>query len=504
MLHKGAKTKFILDFLKEAIDLSFSIRQGDPLSMLLFIIYVEPLLLYLGRKVSGIRVGSIAQVDEGYCDDINVLVNNAEDILVIDEAFRKFEDMSGAILSRNNKSKVLALGSWKGKVDWPFLWLKPVSEIKVFGFRICASYQEMVSVNWEFRFGKFEEVVKSLSSRVFDSLSQRIEVLKVFALSRLWYLASALPMKKGIVKKIENICGKFIWNNSGKILRIKIEELKKPKEDGGLDFTCLSSMGDSLIVRQLLRMMDSGDAKTIGHLCYWMGARLNPIFLMFDGNGSTWIPDHCAVMIDLLNEAVCAGIIDAVNWKLVSNKAIYSFYISLMPRVKVETDSGLDYKLVWKRLNSVVDPVVRDTLLLLVHNKLPTAERLHRIGVRENGFCQVCPGGVIEDVVLFFCDCVRVERAWAWVRSRINGLLGSFARSVSNWELLNLFFPRSGFDKEVLWLIGTTVHKLWIEIFTRDTVRIKDESFFGFLKFKYRQQCIGDTAYLRNIPGLNT
>ena len=44
--------------------------------------------------MSGIRVGSIAQVDEGYCDDINVLVDNAEDI---DEAFRKFEEMSAAI-----------------------------------------------------------------------------------------------------------------------------------------------------------------------------------------------------------------------------------------------------------------------------------------------------------------------------------------------------------------------------------------------------------------------
>ena len=43
-----------------------------------------------------------------------------------------------------------------------------------------------------------------------DFLSKRIEVLQVFALSRLWYLASALHIKKGMVKKIEKVCGRFI------------------------------------------------------------------------------------------------------------------------------------------------------------------------------------------------------------------------------------------------------------------------------------------------------
>ena len=49
MLHVGAKTRFILQFLSKAIEVNFSIRQGDPLAMLLYIIYIEPLLLYLER-----------------------------------------------------------------------------------------------------------------------------------------------------------------------------------------------------------------------------------------------------------------------------------------------------------------------------------------------------------------------------------------------------------------------------------------------------------------------
>ena len=390
-----------------------------------------------------------------------------------------------------------------GKKDWPLSWLKTVPEVKVFGVKILASYKDIISTNWEFRFKKFEDVVISWSSRVLDSLSQRIEVLRVFALSRLWYLASALPIKKGMVKKVEKVCGRFIWNQSGRILRIKMDELKKPGLEGGLAMPCISSMTDALMVKQMLRMLNSEDSKTIGHLVHWVGTRLGVMFEVNLVAGSAWIPDHFAMMIDLLNEVVAVGPIEAENWRSITNKDIYKFYIGLLPEVRIASDSNLDYKPVWKRLDSnILDPVVKDSLLLLIHNKLPIAERLKRIGVLESNLCKVCPGGKVEDVVHFFCECSRVESAWSWVRSRVIQMLGASAQSISKGELLNLFLPRSMFEREILWLIGTTVHKFWVELFERDAVRIKDESFFGYLRFKYRELgCSGSSSSLKSIPG---
>ena len=49
MLHEGASTSFILLSLTAAIEVCFSIRQGDPLAMLLYVIYLEPLLINLER-----------------------------------------------------------------------------------------------------------------------------------------------------------------------------------------------------------------------------------------------------------------------------------------------------------------------------------------------------------------------------------------------------------------------------------------------------------------------
>ena len=66
MMHRGAKTRFILNGLTRAIEVLFSIRQGDPLAMLLYILYIEPLLIALEKKMVGLKVVSIEQKLEAY------------------------------------------------------------------------------------------------------------------------------------------------------------------------------------------------------------------------------------------------------------------------------------------------------------------------------------------------------------------------------------------------------------------------------------------------------
>ena len=143
-----------MDFLTKAITVNFSIRQGDPLAMLLYIIYIEPLLLYLERKIAGLRFAGLPKCLQAYCDDVNLLTNQSSDFLVLDSAVRKFEKVSGAILSRNNKCKVLGFGIWKDRSIWPLDYLKHVKEIKMFVIFITDSYRGLLKRNLDFRFEK--------------------------------------------------------------------------------------------------------------------------------------------------------------------------------------------------------------------------------------------------------------------------------------------------------------------------------------------------------------
>ena len=84
----------------------------------------------------------------------------------------------------------------------------------------------------------------------------------MFGLSRTYYVASVLPMKTKAVKKFENLIGKYLWNFSGRILRVAIDDLKNKKLKGGLNLPCLASMTNSLLFSQLCRVIKSGDRKT--------------------------------------------------------------------------------------------------------------------------------------------------------------------------------------------------------------------------------------------------
>ena len=260
MLHTDAKTVFILKGLTEAIQVTFSIRQGDPLAMILYIIYVEPLLLCFEKSLRGLRFQAtslnnsiISQVSESYCDDVSIVTDDINDLSKVENIVRKFEGMSGAILSRNMKCQIMGLGGWKEKDTWPLDYVKTVTELKIFGIIFKQSYTATVRANWDLRLGKFLNSIRSWSSRVLPSISSRVEVVKVFALSRIYYLASILPAPKSVVKKIESAVGKFIWQ--GHLFRVSLEEIKNLPLKGGLGLTCVYSMCDSLLLSQMLRLV---------------------------------------------------------------------------------------------------------------------------------------------------------------------------------------------------------------------------------------------------------
>ena len=80
-------------------------------------------------------------------------------------------------------------------------------------------------------------------------------------------------------------------------------------------------------------------------------------------------------------------------------------------------------------------------------------------------------------------------------------MLGAGGAQVSNWEMINLVLPTSTFDKEIVWLVGTYVTRVWEEISVRRGALVKAEQFFGFLRFKYRLAQLGSRTPIDLIPG---
>ena len=105
--------------------------------------------MMMRRMTRGLTVSLVQQKDEDFCDDVNFVGERITDLIVIDEVFTNFEDVSGAILSRSQKSKVMGLGPWRGRQDWPFNWLKVVDMMKIFGFQITPVYKQTLQLSWD-------------------------------------------------------------------------------------------------------------------------------------------------------------------------------------------------------------------------------------------------------------------------------------------------------------------------------------------------------------------
>ena len=145
MIHKDATTCLKLPTgLSRVIPVTFSFRQGDPVALDLYALQQEPLLRLLRRSLHGFLITNFTVKDIDYCDDTEVVSSDIEDLVRFNKVMTMFEATSGAILSRNDKSKVLGIGAWKGKEDWPqqVNWLKSEKQLKIFGFIVCPTYQE--------------------------------------------------------------------------------------------------------------------------------------------------------------------------------------------------------------------------------------------------------------------------------------------------------------------------------------------------------------------------
>ena len=125
-----------------------------------------------------------------------------------------------------------------------------------------------------------------------------------------------------------------------------------------------------------------------------------------------------------------------------------------------------------------------ECLYLLIHNKLAVPERLHRIGISDSPQCLFCPGMIISDTVHYFCSCCRTRRIWSLIKTTISKMV--YIGYPSDWELINLLFPKNYRETAVTWITGIYVGYVWQ--LRSDGKEVDFTRFFGYLTFKYKEQ----------------
>ena len=196
--------------------------------------------------------------------------------------------------------------------------------------------------NWE----SYEKVLFSWQSRLLDTLSQRVEVAKVFALSKLFYVAQVLPLPDKHRRRVESSLSKFIF--TGRHERLRLSELENSPRQGGLGLPDIGVKADSLLLKQMCRMMTLDSEGSFHLLGYWLGG-----FLSNTGLGENFpeladlgpvshtmskvYPLH-QYMHDTFMEGVGRGEVKKGTLKAVTTKKIYKSRIDdMLTSPKVES-----------------------------------------------------------------------------------------------------------------------------------------------------------------------
>ena len=124
-------------FVSSCFSLSRGVRQGCPLSPLLYILVAEVLACNIRAhsSISGLRLPqapvSLSCVS-AYADDTTFVVTSARAILAVFDVYSLYERGSGAKLNMD-KCKGLWLGSWNGRTDSPVNISWSSIKVKVLG-----------------------------------------------------------------------------------------------------------------------------------------------------------------------------------------------------------------------------------------------------------------------------------------------------------------------------------------------------------------------------------
>ncbi|GKU98552.1 hypothetical protein SLEP1_g11544 [Rubroshorea leprosula] len=223
---------------------SRGLRQGDPLSPLLFLIVAEGLN---GLVSEAVRKGKLEGVEVGnksfrishlqYADD-TILFGKAtkENVWELKGILRAYELVSGLKINFN-KSQLVGIGvedAWLNKMSWVLSCKIGVLPIKYLGITVGGSSKR--TAFWKPLIEIFERKLASWRGR-YLSLGGRITLINSVLSSLPVFWMSMYMIPKGTILLLDKIRRKFLWGGAEggkKINWVKWENVCKEKQLGGL------------------------------------------------------------------------------------------------------------------------------------------------------------------------------------------------------------------------------------------------------------------------------
>jgi hypothetical protein len=248
--------------ISEFFSLEKGVRQGCPLSALLFILSIEVLACKIrqDKDIQGIKLPYQDYFKNEvrismYADDITVFVTNEEHVNRVVQILREFTTVSGLKLN-SEKTEVMWIGSNKfsQKRILDLKWkLYPQNYVKSLGVYFSSTKAaNKLPENWESKVLKIRNIIYAWKRRDLTMVG-RIIVTKALLSSQLTYINSIINLPENVIKEINTMLYQFVWGGKEKVKR---KTIVNDYERGGLKMIDLPLYLDSLKITWIRRLFD--------------------------------------------------------------------------------------------------------------------------------------------------------------------------------------------------------------------------------------------------------
>ncbi|PIK48872.1 pol-like protein [Apostichopus japonicus] len=233
-------------FCSEVFNVERGVRQGCPLSPLLYVLFSESLSRLLerdSRLVPFVVPGGAKVKCAQYADDVTCVVSSLGSFRALSQDLSIFERATGAKLNPE-KTKGLRLGSWRYR-DLPFGASWSDQNIKING--IWFGYDAPCDVTWSERAEVFESRLETFGTRWLSILGK--VTVNRFVSPILWYPGAVYPIPRRVLVRLERAIFSFIWSGGTELVKRAV--MYQKLEKGGLGVVHLGSKLTCLLFKQL-------------------------------------------------------------------------------------------------------------------------------------------------------------------------------------------------------------------------------------------------------------
>jgi exonuclease III len=438
------------------IQIESGVRQGCPLSMLLFALCINPLLTTLDKNLQGVYIRNkrIKMTAIAYADDVTIFVTKQEEIVTIEETLRDYMLATGAQININ-KSKALAIGSWNKNI--PMMNISYKDDITILGIQFMKKTQQSTEKSWTTLTTKLRAQVQKDYNRALN-LENRIRYVNNYLLARVWYMTQIFPPPTNQARQITTAMSWFIWK--GEIFRVPLTTLYRPKEHGGRALTNVTAKCMTLFMTRMEKQMEMDDTITADWLKKWNLHKKTP-----NPPDEGMIPRKYDYLHRYKIEAAYTPIRGTHENQRSFKTRLYKVILTSINAAVSPQEMriqklwpNIDWPNTWKNLKEA--PISDDTRCLwyrVIHDIIPTNCRLHRIQMTPSDTCRWCPeSDTLEHRII---SCRQGVQIWNHTKTLIARMMRIDPKHIPNdWPLRPYFkiWPPQK-HKAILWTLANTV-----------------------------------------------